>query len=254
MGRGTKLSDEEGAKIMAYVDIGYSPHAIAQLLGRSRCAVVNHIKRVQNGVKLAYRGHARVTTELADRRIIRLASNSTSTSSRILADLDLPCSSRTIRRRIKASGIIKYRKMSRKPVLKALEMQRRVVWARDHIHWHGRWKNIVFSDEKRFCLDGPDGNVSYYHDYRKPELVRNRRHSGGGSVMIWAAIGYYGKSNIAFVDNTMNSEKYMEVLTEYLLPRGVNIGRRQWVFMQDNAPVHKSYATMAFCMPTIFGF
>lgn len=246
MGRAKSLSEDEGSRIMAYLEIGYNPNHIATILGRSRHAITNHINKVVGGVQKRRTGRPKVTTLGGDRRIIRRASNSASSSERIRSDLDLSCSSRTIRRRIKELGILKYRKMSRKPVLKAHEKARRVDWARARLHWQTRWKKIVFSDEKRFCLDGPDGNRSYYHDVRKPELICNRRHSGGGGVMIWGAIGWHGKSTIAFVDTTMNSEKYIEVLTNHLLPHGARIGGDHWIFMQDNAPVHTSQATKAF--------
>jgi len=43
---------------------------------------------------------------------------------------------------------------------------------------------VIFSDEKKFNLDGPDGCDSYWHDLRKEHLVKPRRNFGGGSVMV----------------------------------------------------------------------
>jgi hypothetical protein len=93
-------------------------------------------------------------------------------------------------------------------------------------------KKIVFSDEKKFNLDGPDGWASYYHDVRKPELLHNKRHTGGGGVMIWAAIGWRGKSDVAFIQGNMNSEAYQAALRNHLLPHGARIGGARWIFME----------------------
>ena len=71
-------------------------------------------------------------------------------------------------------------------------------------------KRIIFSDEKKFNLDGPDGNSFYYHDNGKQEFLRSRRQGGGKSVKIWAVIGWYGKSQIAFLDGNQDSAKYVQ--------------------------------------------
>jgi hypothetical protein len=124
-------------------------------------------------------------------------------------------------------------------------MTTRAGWATDHLTWATRWQKIVFSDEKKFNLDGPDGWASYYHDVRKPELLHNKRHTGGGGVMIWAAIGWRGKSDLAFIQGNMNSEAYQAVLRDHLLPHGARIGGARWIFMQDNASIHRSHSTRA---------
>jgi len=130
-------------------------------------------------------------------------------------------------------------------VLKAHEKGRRVVWAQAHLNWRAQWKKIIFSDEKKFRLDGPDGNTYYYHDTRKQQLLHNKRHSGGGGIMVWGAIGWRGKSDLIICEGKMDSEYYQEVLELGLLDCAKRIGGQNFIFMQDNAPIHKSASTMA---------
>jgi len=53
------------------------------------------------------------------------------------------------------------------------------------VEYGGRWNSIIFSDEKKFNLDGPDGYQYYWRDLRKEKETYFTRHSGGGSVMVW---------------------------------------------------------------------
>ena len=71
---------------------------------------------------------------------------------------------------------------------------------------------MIGSDEKKFNLDGPDGYSYYWADSRKEPLYFRKRQEGGGSVMIWGAIGYYGRTNLVFLEGNINSEKYVQVL------------------------------------------
>jgi hypothetical protein len=109
--------------------------------------------------------------------------------------------------------------------------------------WSKEWQCVIFSDEKKWNLDGPDGYRCYWHDLRKEPLLFSKRHFGGGSVMTWAAFGWNGKAEIVFLSGSINSEKYQQLLQTSLLPVGRAIGGRNWIFQQDNAPCHASLST-----------
>ena len=72
----------------------------------------------------------------------------------------------------------------------------------------------------------------------KKKRFFSTRCQGAGSVMIWASLGWVGKSSICFVDGRMNSNGYREVLKYHLVNIGNSIGGSDWIFRQDNAPVH----------------
>ncbi|GBO13784.1 hypothetical protein AVEN_259660-1 [Araneus ventricosus] len=73
-----------------------------------------------------------------------------------------------------------------------------------------KWMAVLFSDEENWNLDGPDGNIKYWHDLRKELRSFFRRHSCGGSVMVWAAFAFNGQVGLAFLDGLQNSPKYIE--------------------------------------------
>lgn len=246
MGRGKDLSVAEEAIIDHLNKQGHKVYQIRKVVHRSRTAINNCIDRLEKGAKIVRPGPNRKTTEREDRAIVRHASNKCTTARKIIETEHLQVSERTVRRRLKECGFISWRKKARKPILKAAEKKRRVVWCKDHRSWRNKWRNVVFSDEKKFNLDGPDGNCFYYHDKRKPPLLHNKRHSGGGSVMLWAAIGPRGKTKIKFLDGTVNAEKYQDVLKTHLIPDGGRIGGKGWIFMQDNASVHRAGTTQQF--------
>jgi transposase len=104
---------------------------------------------------------------------------------------------------------------------------------------------VVFSDEKKFNLDGPDGMDFYWRDLRKEPLYFSTRNFGGGSVMIWGAFSFSGKAELAFTTSKMNSAEYISVLNDNLLPFLNRFAHPRCVFQQDNAPVHSSRATKA---------
>jgi hypothetical protein len=79
------------------------------------------------------------------------------------------------------------------------------------------WDTVMFSDEKRWNLDGPDGFQYYWHDLRKEPQYLSKRAFGGGSTMTWAGIGSNSKTEIAFLDTSMDSQCYIDTLDEYLL-------------------------------------
>lgn len=108
-----------------------------------------------------------------------------------------------------------------------------------------KWKYVVFSDEKKFNLDGPDGFSYYWHDLRKNNAPRLSRNFGGGSLMTWAAFCINGKTPICFISTKMKSINYTDLLEDVLIDFLENNLEDQVIFQQDNAPIHKSRETMA---------
>lgn len=106
-----------------------------------------------------------------------------------MTDLNLKVSRWTVYRVLKGSGILKYTKKLSSPCLNQSHKTQRLFWAKDHMNWNEKWKFVVWSDEKKFNLDGPDCFSYYWHDLRKEKTLFSRRVQGGGSVMIWGSFG-----------------------------------------------------------------
>lgn len=115
----------------------------------------------------------------------------------------------------------------------------RMAFARNVMSWTEEWKKVIFSDEKQFNLDGPDGYSYYFHDLRKEEKILSRRQMGGGKVMVWASIGYKKKGNLIFLSSRVNSTEYKNLLEEQKLTFN-DMSEGTPVFQQDNAPIHSA--------------
>ncbi|CAF3429790.1 unnamed protein product, partial [Rotaria socialis] len=92
---------------------------------------------------------------------------------------------------------------------------------------------------------GPDGVSCYWHDLHKEEQIFSTSPLGGGSVMIWASFGWGGKSSICFVDGRMNAKGYREVLKKHLIDIDSCMDGSDWIFQQDNAPIHRAKVNLA---------
>ena len=102
-----------------------------------------------------------------------------------------------------------------------------------------KWGSVIFSDEKKWNLDGPDGHSHYWRDLRtEPQRFSKRQlgTSGGFSSR--------GTLPIAFPSGRMNSEGYQDVLRDNLLPHAGRVAGRNWVYQQDNATIHTSRSAM----------
>ena len=60
--------------------------------------------------------------------------------------------------------------------------------------------------------------------------------------MIWGAISAAGASSLHKVTANINTATYLDILSEYILP--LDLPTNGLMFIQDNAPAHKSRATM----------
>lgn len=159
---------------------------------------------------------------------------------KVSASLNFRISHNTVFQVLKQSDHIKFLKLARKPALSTKHKIARLEFAREVMSWDNEWFSVIFSDEKKFNLDGPDGYSYYWHDLRREPSILSRRQAGGGSVMVWGAFGFNGVTSLAIIDAKLNSTGYLDILENNLLPFGKLLGGSNWIYQQDNAPIHVS--------------
>ena len=167
-------------------------------------------------------------------------------SNDIKSELNLPVSSSTIQRAMNRLGF-SYGNITKKlPLTRKHMLQRKtscIKWIEDGVDFN----KVVFTDEKRFSLDGPDGYKSYIDKRgRKVHVpLRTKRQMGGGSVMVWGCITSDGSLFIKFVEGKYKSSDYLKDLKTLFIPWLDNkFGGRKYIFQQDNASIHSSKLVM----------
>lgn len=238
MGSGKRLTLEEIGKIRALKEEGYSNREIGRRINRSVGVVGNFLKDPENYGKQQHGRTKRATSSSERRRILRIASNASKTSREIQQEAGTSASIRTVQRVLKSSPGLQRRRLKKKPQLTQRHKEKRLEFARTHMTWKNEWRDIIFSDEKRFTLDGPDGYAFYFHDLRKEEKFLVRRHSRAGGVMVWGAISYNGQIDLIFISGRHTSNDYIEVLRSAKLKIIEKMEGHHWTFQHDHAAVH----------------
>ena len=244
MPKGERLTNSEQETILDLHKRKLSHRKIAKKVKRSKTVVTAFLQNPSNYGKKKRTGRKPIINEKTKRLILRSACNKTISCSQIVSELNLKASRWTVNRVLKKSNILKHKKMKHSPALTDDHKRLRLEWANEHMTWHTEWQKVVWSDEKKFNLDGPDGFSYYWHDIRKEEEIYSTRTQGGGSLMIWASFSWNSKSSLCFVNGRMNAIGYIDVLKNHLLQVGNTINSPDWIFQQDNEPIHKSKVTM----------
>jgi IS30 family transposase len=247
MGRGKTLSDEEKGRIRGLREAGVGIRAIARKTKRSPDAVLRVLQRLKQPPRREKRfGRPTALSEKTLRRLVRSAAKGDASAFQLKDQLSLDCSTRTVRRSISAVDWLVYSKMENTLQLSAAHKQTRLEWAKKMVVRPGDWGQIIFSDEKKWNMDGPDGLQHYWRDLRQPPRQTNSRQMGGGSVMVWVGFSALGKTELAVLVDRQASSHYVYTLSEYLLHFAHRHYGVAFVFQQDNAAIHTSRETMAF--------
>uniref|UniRef100_A0A915CR11 Transposase Tc1-like domain-containing protein n=1 Tax=Ditylenchus dipsaci TaxID=166011 RepID=A0A915CR11_9BILA len=144
---------------------------------KSALLIDRFVKNPQQYGRKKHTGRKPKISPRMQRRIISRSSNSTMSINQIRADLGIKESKTTV-----------WRVVDNNRTLDRLE------FARLHMSWTHEWESVIFSDEKKFNLDGPDGFSYYWRDLRKEPRFFSKRNFGGGSVMVW--LGFSAFANL----------------------------------------------------------
>ena len=165
------------------------------------------------------------------------------TAKKLVENLNLNVSTRSVQRKLKKQRF-SYQKISKKIILTKVQKQKRLELSEKWIATPHDWSTTVFSDEKKFNLDGPDSWCSWMSEDNS--LSRNRRQMGGGSVMIWGALLPNGKIFLREIKGRLNSQKYIDFLNSEVKPYlDRELGINKYTFQQDNASIHVSKLSLA---------
>lgn len=139
--------------------------------------------------------------------------------------------------------------------LSAPTMAKRLAFAEAHKKYN--WKNVVFSDRKKFLFWYPGtkvNQVSWCIEGTRPEAMVSAHPQ---AFNVYAALTPKGMTAVHVVAGTskhttthttklgkparnITAGEYKRVLMETLLPQGVRKMGTVWVFQQDNDPTHKA--------------
>jgi transposase len=208
-------------------------------MGRTKNVVGRFLKDPLGYDDIKRKGRTPKLEKKLKTRIRRAARLGDKSSSDLMREFDLPISSRRVRQILNEDPNMTYTKARAAPPLSVKHKQNRVEWARTMLIYINFF-NVIFSDEKKFNLDGPDGTKYYWHDIRNEKKLLSRRQNGGTSVMVWAGFSVHGTTHLAFLEGKQKSSNYTKTLESYLLPFASDVMKNEYFFQQDNAPIHVS--------------
>ena len=243
MPRASHLTQAEKGAILALSAVQLSIRAIAKKINRSESCVRSFLKHGNVSKQPQRPGRPKKLGARDLRRLARAATEPGSSANSLIRSLNLSVSKSTVVRALNNSGIFKYTKRAHSPKLSKDHKMARVEFAKKMLKARQDWRRVVFTDEKKFNLDGPDGWQYYWHDLRKEPEFFFSRVQGGGSVMVWAGVSAAGKTEIAVLEGRQNSEKYIKTLKDYMLPLLEANREKKLIFQQDGASIHTSNKT-----------
>lgn len=217
-----------------------TPNQIAKVIGISRQSVSNIRKR-----KKIQRKKGSGRKEILDKRnkvrINHLVKHNPFLSAEdIQVQLDLPCTPRTICNYLHELGY-KRRRPETMLLIDDRMKEERLAWCR--VSQRSKdWDKTIFTDEAGFWIF--DNNKMGWFKPRVSEVVVTDTYSG--KLNVWAAISSRGKVAIHVFGQTLKSGKYIDILSNHLIPAASKLYRNSWVLQQDLHPVHTSKEVKAF--------
>jgi len=161
---------------------------------------------------------------------------------------EAPPSKASVHRFLSKSGY-KMFKLVKKPFISCANKSKRIEFAKKFLEKPIEfWDNIVWSDETmvRSNPKKKDIFVKAHNSVSRKNLpVNAKSQNEGPSIMFWGCFCSDGIGPLVPVEGKITAEKYKLLLEKNLLPFLKRLNR-PIIFMQDNAPIHKSGLVMKF--------
>ncbi|CAF3399079.1 unnamed protein product [Rotaria socialis] len=138
----------------------------------------------------------------------------------------------------------------KKPMRKPAQIKQRVIVARDHQYWTTEWNNVIWSDEAHFkVLNRKNGSLVHRlkSENNEPFNFVPRVQGGGRSVSVWGCMSEGGRGSLVAYTGRVNGPSYIKTIQNALpdfIEGAFGQTNTNWVFMQDDAPPHKSKFAM----------
>ncbi|KAG1166703.1 hypothetical protein G6F36_012840 [Rhizopus arrhizus] len=219
------LREDRKNTIELYLRQGFSYHKIAKMVKVSSSTVHKIRLKVGLPARNDKGGRPKALTKREQQHLVRAITadgleNAVQAQQSLEQNLGKSVSVDTVRRALKDAGLVSFVKL-KKPLINERNRKRRLQWARQHIDWTvNDWMNVIWSDETKVNRFGSDGKSYAWKVPGKPlkkHQVRETVKHGGGSIMVWSCISWYGPGYIVDVDKCMTKDVYLEVLQDDLM-------------------------------------
>lgn len=158
-------------------------------------------------------------------------------TTKIIKNCNLDISKTTCWRELNKSGF-KFSHIKKQVYLEKKHKIKRMELITKWFSTNHNWGTTIFTDEKRFSLDGPDDWSTYIAPGEK--MVRQKRQCDGGGLMVWLMAMPNGLVSHKIIRGKFKALDYIELLKNQLIPIAkLNYGD-DFILQEDNAPVHKA--------------
>ena len=158
-------------------------------------------------------------------------------STKIIDQCNLILSNKTVQRHLKSEGY-KYKNICQKMVLSKKHRFERIRIITNWLSVNHCFEKTIFSDEKRFSIDGPDCWRTYIKE--NDNIIRERRQCQGGGIMIWLMCFPNGLLSYEIIEGYFKSKDYKEMLEKRVI-RAIKLNYgTDFYYQDDNCSVHKA--------------
>lgn len=253
-----RFTETQKGQISGLVDAGWGPRRIAAHFNWSYSSVQRYVAEYKTNGKFQSKagnsGRKRITTVQTDRLVVRSVLGSPEkrrvTSEAIttyLAAAGISVSARTVRRRLVENGL-NSRVAAKKPLLRAVNVQKRLAWAQERVNWTVQdWAKVLWTDESPIELLGSKKrhivrrrDDEQYH----PHCIQPTVKFGGGKLMVWGCFSSNGTGPLVRVHGIMDQKVYKNILIHHAKPALTCL--KCAIFQQDNDPKHTAKSVLQY--------